>query len=94
MMDVVEPTDLRKEPSKRFVVAGAVVNGTRPVICPFDHRSRLEAVGPHFIDVTAVRAGNRGWPVAKGQEVPKLKKQKYLKQPPRVTTYLCYTVNA
>lgn len=69
VMDIVQSSDLREEPSKGLVIGGPVVNRPCPVISPLDHSTGLQAVRAHLINVIAVRARQWLWPVAERQEV-------------------------
>lgn len=69
VMDIVQSSDLREEPSKGLVIGRPVVNRPCPVISPLDHSTGLQAVRAHLINVIAIRARQWLWPVAEGQEV-------------------------
>lgn len=68
VMHVVETADLREEAGVGFIVVASVVDGTCPVVSPFDHGAGLEAVRSHFVDVVTA-AGLHHRPVAEGEQV-------------------------
>ena len=65
VMYVVEPADLREEPSERLVALPAEVYGASPVVAPLNHRSRLQEVAADFVQVLP-GPRRRGWPEAEG----------------------------
>lgn len=65
-MHIVQPSDLREESS---ISTGSVVDRSRPIVRPFDHRARFQAVRAHLVDVIAVGARIRLRPVAEREQI-------------------------
>lgn len=54
MMNIVQSTDLRKEAGECFVIRLTEIDGTRPIVAPFDHRARLQTVRTHLVNVRRI----------------------------------------
>lgn len=68
MMHIIEPSDLRKESGKRFIVALTEFDGTSPIVAPLNHCARLQAIRSHLVNVTAHSIGNL-WPITERQQI-------------------------
>lgn len=68
MMHIVESSDLREEPSERLIVLPPIVDRSRPIVTPLDHRARLQPIRAHLVNMTALPVRNQR-PVAERQHI-------------------------
>lgn len=53
MMHVIESANLGEKSCKSFVIILTIIDSFSPIITPFDHGSRFEAVGSNFVHIFA-----------------------------------------
>lgn len=58
MMHVVQSSNLGEKSSERFVVILPEIDGTGPVVAPFDHRTRFESVRSYFVNILGLSQQN------------------------------------
>lgn len=68
VVNIVQATDLREESTVSLIVDAAKVDGTSPVVAPFNHRSRLQAISTQLVDVVAL-PWRHHWPVAESEQI-------------------------
>lgn len=53
-MDIVKPSDLGEKSGECFLVVLAEVDGSGPVVAPFDHGAGFQRVGSYLVQIVGI----------------------------------------
>lgn len=62
-MHIVQPSNLGEQSGESLLIMLSEIDSSRPIIPPFDHRSRLENIASDFVNVVTIPFSDL-WPVA------------------------------